>query len=554
MFGKMLLAALVALGVGASTASAETLKVTNPNDSGPGTLRRAINVANTQTDRDVIEFDLPAASTVITPLADLPAFTAPVVVDGLSQPGAVPGAPVVVIDAVNTTRALELATDGGIVRGLVINDSSGVALTDGVQILGDGNRIELNLVGTDAAGASLGGWNLTAGVAITGNTNVVVDNLIADVDGDGVAIAGDDNQLTGNRIGPPIGGGLGNHGNGVSIAGNGNRVAGDNVIADSSADGVSIAGNQNLVEANSIGTDETGASGIGNVGDGVSITGNANQVADNTISDNNDAGVLVDGTSNTIMGNAIGTDPSGTAALGNRHGVVLHGNANRVGGLAEGERNVISGSGFDGVLVGGSFNVIANNLVSGNGAAGVKLDVAGFGPPIGNVVERNVISDNQHDGVAVVAGQRNAVVDNSIADNGDLGIDLADDGPTVNDGLLDPDTGANGLLNHPTIRNRSLVSYPFPALEPETELSWTLRSAASTDYRLEFYAAEACDDSGHGEAPELVETQIVTTDATGLAEGSFTHKRLVGKSVAATATAIGPSGALGATSELSPCA
>ena len=53
-------------------------------------------------------------------------------------------------------------------------------------------------------------------------------------------------------------------------------------------------------------------------------------------------------------------------------------------------------------------------------------------------------------------------------------------------------------------------------------IGWTLRSAAATDYRLEFYVNDTC--AGRGEAKELIATQQVTTDATGLAQGSIDRR------------------------------
>jgi Periplasmic copper-binding protein (NosD) len=686
MFSKKLpgavAAAAVALGVGASAADAQAaINVTSSANAGAGTLRSAINQANAGAGLSVIHFNLPAAGTTITPAFDLSAFTAPVILDGYSQPGAA-GQPVVTIDAVNTTRALELATDDSVIQGVVVNESSGAAAADGIQVTGDSNSLKGNYIGTDAAGASLGFWNLTTGVAITGDQNLVAAGVIAESNGDGVAIAGDENVVLGNRLGLPFGGGLGNSGNGLSITGNHNRVgdatvAGRNVIAENNADGVAIAGNQNRVEGNYVGVDETGATGPGNVGDGVSITGNQNLATGNVSSRNNGAGVLVDGTSNTITFNAIGTDAGMTVDLGNSDGVVVDGNSNLVGGTGDGARNVISGNsnagvevtagqnnrvqgnriGTDGVggaalpndegvLVNSSFNVIEDNLLSGNSVAGVKFDADGFGPPINNIVEdnvigldagatvavpnetgvivedahlnaiidntisgneddgvliepvdlanadsnwltgntiednglsgvridggddndvgqpddeRNTIAGNGDDGVTVATGQDNSIANNSIHDNDDLGIDLAADGRTFNDGLLDPDAGPNGLQNHPTITGRALVfewsDDPFPFLISKSRVSWALRSAASTDYRLEFYVSNGCDASGRGEAPDLVATRDVTTDANGLHEGSLDLDLLApGETVAATATVTDPNGVvLAATSELSPC-
>ena len=69
-----------------------------------------------------------------------------------------------------------------------------------------------------------------------------------------------------------------------------------------------------------------------------------------------------------------------------------------------------------------------------------------------------MITGNGEDGVTVEPGDDNAVVNNSIYRNADLGIDLAGDGQTANDGLLDLDPGANGLQNHPTIDSTSRSS------------------------------------------------------------------------------------------------
>jgi hypothetical protein len=91
--------------------------------------------------------------------------------------------------------------------------------------------------------------------------------------------------------------------------------------------------------------------------------------------------------------------------------------------------------------------------------------------------------------------------------------------------------------------------------ELHTVVDWRLRSAAATDYRLEFYGAKACDDSGRGEASELIATEQVTTDATGLAEGSIELPTAnASLAIAATATVTDANGnVLGPTSELSPC-
>jgi parallel beta-helix repeat protein len=651
MFSKMLAAALIGLGVSASAAQAQV--VTSTANAGPGTLRSAINQANANANRSFIQFNLPAAGMTITPTANLPALTQPVEIDASMQPG-------VVIDAVNVAQALGLNTNDSVIRGLTIHDSSGAAAAVGIQVNGSRNHLEYNQIGTDAAGGNLGNmWNLTTGVAITGNQNVVKGGVISESSGDGLAINGNQNIVVAARLGLPYNGGVGNSGSGVAVTGDENQIGGmdtghRNVISENNDHGAEIAGNHNRVEGNYVGLDETGATGPGNVNDGIHVAGNENLVRGN-VSSNNDAGVLVDGTSNTIMGNTLGTDATQAVAQSNRDGVLVAGGfTNLVGGdeanfiagntesgvqIEGGQNHRVEGNDLgtaalpndDGVLVEDSFNVVSGNTASGNRDAGIKIEGGAAGPPpVNNVIEDNdssgneqgvviedahlnavtgntvtgnldegvlieafnrpnadgnwltgntiednglsgvriedgadnsvgipdrdvnVITGNGGDGVTVDPGGRNAIVNNSIYANDDLGIDLDDDGQTANDGLLDPDTGANGLQNHPIIDSHTLVFVgTFPDLVPKNLIGWTLRTAAATDYRLEFYVNDTC--GGRGEAKELLATRQVTTDGTGLAQGSITVDP-VDEKVTVTATETDPNGfVLGPTSELSAC-
>jgi parallel beta-helix repeat protein len=627
MFLKMLAAALIALGASAGAAQAQT--VTSTANAGPGTLRAAINQANANANRSVIDFNLPAAGgNTITPANNLPVLVFPVEIDGAG----------VVIDTVNTAWGLALNTDGSSVEGITINDSSGVSAAVGIQVAGDGNSLAGVQTGTDAAGAAFGMWNLSTGVLINGNQNVVKSSLISESGGDGLAVNGNGNIVVGNEFGLATGG-LGNSLSGVVVTGNGNQIDG-NVSAENNDHGVEIAGNLNRVEDNLVGLDAAGANGIGNVNDGIHLTGNQNLVRGNT-SSANDAGVFVDGTSNTIIANTLGTDVGRAVEIGNDDGVLVAGGFGNVigGNFAAGnndsgvqveagqnhrvENNELGSAALpndDGVLVQSSFNVVIGNTATGNRDAGVKIDSPAAGPPaLGNVVdandldgneqgvviedshrnavtdntitgnldegvliesfdrpnadgnwltgntidgnglsgvriedgddnsvglvdrEVNVITDNGEDGVTVESGDDNAVVNNSIYRNADLGIDLDGDGVTANDGLLDPDTGANGLQNHPIIDGRTAAD----------AVDWTLRTAASTDYRLEFYLNDQC--AGGHDAKELIGAQQVTTDATGLAQGTFVVGTLDEK-VTVTATETDAGGNVtGPTSELSTC-
>ena len=645
MFSKMLAAALIGLGATASAAQAQT--VTSNANAGAGTLRAAINQANANANLSVIDFNLPAAAgNTITPAFNLPILTAPVEIHGGG----------VVIDTVNTAYGLALNTNDSAIDGFTIHDSSGGAVANGIQVNGSRNTLAANQIGTDSAGATMSQWNQATGVVINGNRNVVKASVIAESSGDGLAITGNQNIVVATRLGLPLGGGLGNFANGATVTGNENQIGGmnesdRNVIDENNDHGVELAGNHNRVEGNYVGLDETGATGNGNVLDGIHVVGNENLVRGN-VSANNEAGVSADGTGNTIMDNALGTDSTETVEQSNRDGVLIAGGfANLVEGnfiagnqdsgvqIEAGQNHRVEGNELgtaalpndEGVLVQDSFNVVTGNTATGNRDAGIKIEGGAAGPPpVNNVIEDNdssgneqgviiedahlnavtgntvtgnldegvlieafnrpnaddnwltgnkiednglsgvriedghdnsvgipdrdvnVITGNGEDGVTVDPGEGNSIVNNSIYDNGNLGIDLDADGVSSNDGLLDPDTGANGLQNHPTIDSHTLFfTGTFPDLVTKNLIGWTLRTAAATDYRLEFYVNDTC--GGRGEAKELLATRQVTTDATGLAQGSIIVDPVDTK-VTVTATETDPNGlVLGPTSELSAC-
>jgi hypothetical protein len=204
--------------------------------------------------------------------------------------------------------------------------------------------------------------------------------------------------------------------------------------------------------------------------------------------------VRIDGagtSGNVVLGNLIGTDWAGTAAIPNTSG---------------------------GVAV---TNGAADNTIGG--AAG------------------NVIAYNVNDGVNVAAGAGtgNAVLGNAIHGNTGLGIDLGNDGVTPND-LADADGGANALQNFPV-----LTGATTNGLGTFANFAGSLAApAAVATYRIEFFASAAADPTGFGEGQRYLGATNVTTDASGYAVigASLPASLAAGESVTATATpAAGPS-------------
>ena len=465
--------ALAALAVTASSASAgaasgQTFVVTTTADSGSGSLRQAILDANANPGADVIRFGLPGSGvqTIAVTSAALPAVTDPVVINGRSQPGFA-GSPLVRVDNPGGRKWTGLRLDAGSsqVLGLEVT-----RFTVGLRLAGDGEVVAGNLVGTDAAGSA--GLGNSVGVRVVsgsgdliGGTGSGARNVISGNASAGVEIAGASSsgvKVAGNVIGTdPAGSVARANGVGVRIAGSaGNTVGGTmasarNLISGNTGTGVDLAGggtSGTTVLGNYIGTDPAGSASIPNRQAGVLVEagasgntiGGTSAGARNLISGNifkgGSAGVVLTdaGTSqNTVEGDWIGLDASGTAALGNRDGVVLRAGAggNTIGGTTAGARNVISGNQRPGVAQSrragiriewdAGANTVAGNYIGTDttGTSAIANDIGvwtfGSGSTIGGGTSgvRNVISGNRESGIEIDSGSGNTVAGDYIGTN-----------------------------------------------------------------------------------------------------------------------------------------
>ncbi len=331
-------------------------------------------------------------------------------------------------DGVNITAANN--TIGGTQSGAgnVISGNSG----NGVYVTGAGNVIAANYIGTDASGSYALG-NTGAGVDVGGSGNQIVRNVIS-ANNEGISVGGTgDNLIGGNFIGTDATGNkpLGNRLYGIGIwSGQGNLIGSEdgdlaslNVISGNVGNGVSIGASGNIIAGNYIGTNLGGNAEIPNQGDGVNITAANNTIggtqsgARNVISGNSGNGVYVTGEGNVIAENYIGTDQSGSHALGNSStGVKIGSASNQILG------NVISANGGDGGI--GFANGASDNTIQGNyigtdftgtealgnvGYAGIHIWGTGcqgnlIGSEDGDPALRNVISGNSGRGVSIDGG------------------------------------------------------------------------------------------------------------------------------------------------------
>src|SRR5262245_26875764 len=336
--------------------------------------------------------------------------------------------------ALGNTVGGDVSGAGNVISG---NGFSGVALTGATT---RSNVIAGNEIGTDAAGTDFRpngtGVYLQGGTANTiGGAQTAARNVISGNDSAGICICGGQaNLVEGNEIGSDASGlhalrnrlaialPLGAVRNTLGGTSEGER----NLIPGNQNEGVLLNAfntsgsvSQNAGRGNYVGVDSTGAAALPN-GEGVSLLNAADSNtlggtaagAGNVISGNLSDAVSLSGfgtSNNSILGNKIGTDPTGTTAIGNFRGVAIGNGAGNgtIGGLGPGAGNLISGNSFAGIQIGpadnGSSTVEGNyigpdttgTLALGNGAFGIAVDTS-HDDTIGGTKAgaRNVISGN----------------------------------------------------------------------------------------------------------------------------------------------------------------
>lgn len=589
-------------GAAATTTSAEETSLQEPaagdspaavfivnstNDPGNGpcnaaecTLREAIIAANANgATQDTIQFNIPGAGPhVITLAAALQGINHPLLIDGLTQPGAscagLPADPRIVVNGSGLgggTPGLVINSGNTRIRGLVIQrfSSHGVILQGGSGIV-----LECNYIGTNAAGVNdLGNGGIGVYVNNTPGATLV-DNLISGNDSYGVYLGGGNangNVLRGNFIGTNENGNaaIPNGSTGVLVESAANTTIGGpqradrNVISGNNGYGAAVNGASagTVVRNNYFGAAANGSSALGNNGAGVSVAGASGiQIEGNLISGNTGPGLILQSNAqNTLVTrNIIGLNAGASAKVGNSsYGIyVPNGNNSVIGGNGIG--NTIAGNDQGGIFISGSStnNGIYGNSIGtneggsgglGNSMFGVHISLAP-GNEIGDAGSGlgNLIAGNGADGIYVTgeSATGNAIRANSIRDNGDLGIDLGNNGVTPND-PGDPDAGPNGLQNFPVVTAVSSNG-------SQTQFTGTLNSLPNRTFRIDFYSSPACDPSGYGEGRIYVGWRDVNTNGAGNASFNFTLPIGIsaGWVVAATASDMSVGGQ---TSEFSQC-
>jgi hypothetical protein len=455
----------------------------------------------------------------------------------------------------------------------------------GIRGFGSNHAIEGNLIGTDYTGTARIPNSIGIDFQDGGNNNIIGG---LDTNSPGQPIAGGGNLISGNYTGITFqylygqmsgnvveGNYIGTDITGTKLVASGNGVGlgvgtTNNTIGGTTAaarniisggvynDGIGIKigtlGNSglvptgNLVEGNYIGTDVTGSYAIGN-SSGVWLAGAVNTtVSGNVIAANSGrVGVGLEGfnassspiTGNVIQGNFIGTDAAGI------HSIDPNGHS-----LGDAWGVEVNGNTTTGTIIGGTASG-QGNIISNSSAGGLV-----FNGGSSSLVEGNSIVGNPGGGVIFDLSASNNTFGGTVAGAGNVISGNGSDGVLINNGIgggqTQPPVG-NSILGNSIHDNAGLgIHLATGANDNQTApvltglsgtaaspaISGSLTSVANTTFRIEFFANPLPGNLANTEGQTLLGSVYVTTNASGKA--TFTASSLAAIPVTAnylTATA-----------------
>ena len=413
----------------------------------------------------------------------------------------------------------------------------------------DSNIVKGNYIGPDYTG--LGTLKFANDTLIQGNGLYFNSNAAHNISGGNNP--GEGNVISGNRVyglvyygNSPYNSCIGNYigvdktGNtkmpnatGICVDGgaNHNPIV-NNVLSGNLAYGIFIVTTgtyYNELRGNKIGTNAAGTDTVPNqigviLGGGTkyNIIGGNTPADRNIISGNYFNGIEVADSStmyNNIIGNYIGTNASGNAALPNYNGIgfATLPSKNNI------ENNLVSGNKYIGILLyeRSDSNTVYSNRVGtaadgvsplGNGAAGIVIDIKSKYNIIGEPGKGNIVAFNDTAGVILgdIYSVYNTLSANLIYNNPKMGIDIFPFGVNVND-VGDADMGCNGLMNYPEI-----TSVIYDNGSGETCISGTMDYAINggpLGIKIELFKSDNANIFNHGDAIQYL--GVTTVNSSG---------------------------------------
>jgi uncharacterized repeat protein (TIGR01451 family) len=445
----------------ASQARATTYTVTNINDTGAGSLRRAVTNANGNAGTDIIAFNIPGglltSGVAVIKLTSGPlVITEAVTIDGTTQ-----------TSNVGNTNAGSLGVGGTVGVGalslLTVNRPEVQVMNNASPAIAIGFDVQASNV--TIRGLSIYGFGTTANDDASGNIRIGAGFSTIRIE---LNILG----ATATSFTDP--GATRSVGDNIRSAGANSGTIQNNLIGYSNGKGIQLGGGStgwtvqnNEVRGNGINNSNLDGIDIENGSGGNIVVGNlftANEALGVDMYQSSGANTIQN---NTITGNGIGPNANVETA-----GVRVYGTGSLI------DRNIINANYGAGVLVttNATQNIITRNSIYANGTITNKASAAASGE-IG--IDLQTATDNENTGTSPFV---------TINDSGDA------------------DAGGNGLLNFPVLVNATIYSGNL-----------ILTGYARPGSVIEFFIA-APDPRGFGEGQtylaSLTEGSASDTDAT----------------------------------------
>lgn len=382
----------------------------------------------------------------------------------------------------------------------IISGNSG----DGLSLGGSDSTVAGNRIGISRAGGPLGnagngivaiGDNQTIGTSEEHGTNQIAGNGVSGI------VGGIDGSLThsviqNNRLGVTVLS-LGNESNGLSLGEATGVTIRNNQIINNGGNGIRLTdgATETLVTGNRIGFHTNALGNHPQPNDsGIQLEGNGNTIGSDPLSNpnvigfNDNFGISIHGSDNTVVGNFVGVTEDGEPAGNGAAGISMQHTAdnNQIGSA---DAPNIVGFNYNGIMIYSATNTIENNFVGtnencvdmGNEFRAIAIN----DQATNNTITSNTVAYNDASGVLVDdPATFNSIYQNIMYANAGRPIDLRPLGATPND-PGDFDLGANYLMNFPEI---TVLGYDMSS---ETLLIELLVDSATANaiypLRIDFY-------------------------------------------------------------------
>ncbi|MBD3636645.1 MAG: gliding motility-associated C-terminal domain-containing protein [Crocinitomicaceae bacterium] len=311
-----------------------------------------------------------------------------------------------------------IAPDGMNNLTSAVSTNIGILDESTVNVIGGTKYLEGNVIGN----------HNSAGIRLDAASSGVIQH-------NKIGVMYDGTQLAPNAYGIE----LGNNSGGIQIGGSSGPKTRNIISGNNTANIWFYGANNTVVQGNFIGLDSSGTIGVASTPDGIWFNSNINannqiggvSAAEANIVSGNQEGIRVQLTTGltTIIGNYIGTDYAGTAAVGNsNNGIRIESSAATCVIGSAGAGNVISGNnstGGAGILL----NNASSHIVQGNwigldatgldtlgNYVGIYLEACGTITIGGDIAtgEGNIISGNLTEGIFISSSSSTTVYGNMI--------------------------------------------------------------------------------------------------------------------------------------------